>query len=301
MANNPVAKRLLRHAQFPGHYGEARPSFTRCSAATLNSAVYACLGTLNIPDSLPFRRVYPDPLEGEISGELSLPGFAQLSRCLHQAMPDPSSRPSRPGERLPYPPIVRLQASAVLWQLSIRYKSAPSSRRRPTALDWPTRAASIIAVAPCRALRFMSEPCSRRMASSRRLSCPRTTYRSSASALSNACERIDSFKTARCDYDVGEHVEAAFGFDNVCPNHNFKATAREPSTTRPVSVSSRQRYAQHGGPRGKQTRLHSACSCMPIMKQETSGSATGTSCFSAPRKSSTLAATCSRSLSTQIM
>ncbi|MEX3634593.1 methionine adenosyltransferase [Paraburkholderia sp. BR14320] len=38
------------------------PSLTRWTAATLNSAVYACFGTLNIPDSLPFRRVYTRPV-----------------------------------------------------------------------------------------------------------------------------------------------------------------------------------------------------------------------------------------------
>src|SRR5262249_35706674 len=37
-------------------------SLTRCTAASLNSAVYTCFGTLNMPDFLPFRRVYTRPL-----------------------------------------------------------------------------------------------------------------------------------------------------------------------------------------------------------------------------------------------
>lgn len=38
------------------------PSLTRWTTASLNSAVYDCCGTLNVPDFLPFHRVYARPL-----------------------------------------------------------------------------------------------------------------------------------------------------------------------------------------------------------------------------------------------
>lgn len=44
------------------------PDFTRLTASTLNSAVYSCLGTMNIP-TLPFRYPIGRPMEDEISGE----------------------------------------------------------------------------------------------------------------------------------------------------------------------------------------------------------------------------------------
>jgi hypothetical protein len=45
------------------------PSLTRWTAANLNSAVYDCFGTLNIPDSFLSVEFIHDLSEGEISGE----------------------------------------------------------------------------------------------------------------------------------------------------------------------------------------------------------------------------------------
>ena len=55
---HPVSKRVFRNAQLAGRHHHSLDILAPCTAASLNSAVYACFGTLNMPDFPPFRRIY---------------------------------------------------------------------------------------------------------------------------------------------------------------------------------------------------------------------------------------------------